>query len=290
MGITLLLKYFKNIFFILIPSLVFTLEPTILSKKIDSEKSRIYQNFSFTHKKNTRFFCLSLPVDKEKDLSCIIVLAGLKTGQENLKYIFNKGNYAFIGYEYPSILQNPNIPFSKILSLKRETLEIPSEILEITKWVKKQPWSNKKVSICGFSFGAMFIPAIYTLAQEKNISLSPGIIAYGSADLFPIFYKNLPGSIFKKFIKASIATILFKKLTPSYHLPHLKNNFLIINGINDPYIPFKQAKKLQELTPYPKTIINLNSSHLSPQKPKLLKKLNKICKEWLDPFLNKKEQ
>ncbi|KPK32650.1 MAG: hypothetical protein AMS24_03505 [Chlamydiae bacterium SM23_39] len=285
-----LVKNFKIIFFIFfIISPSFAFEPVILSEKKDFKKSRIYKNMSFFYKKKKILFCLSLPLEKKHNLSSIIVLAGLETGQENLKYIFDKGNYAFIGYEYPSILKKKKFSFSEILSLKRETEAIPSEILEITEWIKSQNWSNKKISICGFSFGAMFIPSIYHLSEKKTISLSPGIIAYGGADLFPIFYINFPGSSFTKFIKASLATLLFKKLKPSSHLPYLKNNFLIINGRNDPYIPFKQAQKLQKLTPYPKTIINLDTTHLSPKKTELLKTLNIICKEWLDPFLNQQQ-
>jgi hypothetical protein len=260
----------------------FSEEPTIISKK--TENSRIFENMAFLEE--DIHFCLSLPSNlKNQKLFCIIVMAGLETGQKNLQYISNMGDYAFIGFEYPSIIKSKKYHILDLLKIRRKFLKIPKDILKIVNYAKNSPWSNKKVSIAGFSFGAMFVPAIYHLAQKENVLLGPGIIAYAGADLYPIFYTNFKGSKPMRMIKASIASLILKPLKPSSHLPYLKGDFLIINGKRDKNIPFEQAKKLQRLTPYPKTIVNLEEEHLGPETTKILKEINEICKKWMDEKL-----
>lgn len=259
----------------------FSEEPIIISKKM--ENSRIFENMAFL--KEDIHFCLSLPSKLKDKLFCIIVMAGLETGQKNLQYISNMGDYAFIGFEYPPIIKSKKYSPLDLLKIRRKFLKIPKDILKIVNFSKNSPWSNKKVSVAGFSFGAMFVPAIYHLALKENIPLGPGIIAYAGADLYPIFYTNFKGSKPRRMIKASVASLLLKPLKPSSHLPYLKGDFLIINGKNDKNIPFEQAKKLQRLTPYPKTIVNLEEEHLGPKKQEILKKINKICKKWMDEKL-----
>ena len=265
----------------------FATEPVIISERVDKKTQRTFQNLSYTPQKKPIFFCLSLPDNiPEEGLSCIIVMAGLAQGQKNLEYIKNLKNFAFIGYEYPSILRKEHKAIFNFYDIRKQTTHVPLDILDMVSFIKKQNWSNKEVAIAGFSFGAMFVPAIYHAAQEKDISLGPGVIAFAGADLYPLLKRILSGNKFTKTIKASIAASLFNPLEPAKHLPYLRNNFLIINGKYDEYIPFDQAKKLQNLTPEPKTIINLDTNHLSPTNQQQLKELNKICGKWFEEKLN----
>ena len=49
---------------------------------------------------------------------------------------------------------------------------------------------------------------------------------------------------------------------PALHLPYLRGEFLIINGKRDELIPAESARRLQELTPEPKTVVNLDVYNL----------------------------
>lgn len=259
-------------------------EEVLISEKIDRSKNRIYKDMALVSNKEKIHFCLSLPLDVKKEIYTIIVMAGLETGRKNLQYIYDMGNYAFVGYEYPAVLkERPNI--FNIFSLRKKTLGVPQEILNIVRWTRSKSWSKKDIIIAGFSFGAIFVPSIYHMAEDEEILLGPGIIAYGGADLYPLFYANLKGSNFKKTLKSYIASYFLKPLEPSLHLPYIKGDFLIINGIDDKKVPFSQAKKLQELTPEPKTIINLKTGHMSAKTTDLLKRINYISIKWLDERL-----
>jgi len=273
-------------FFICLALKSFCTEPITISENVDKKTERTYQNLSYIPDKEPIFFCLSFPAKIPKEgLTCIIVMAGLEQGQKNLEFIQEPRNYVLIGYEYPLILRNKHRSLFDLYRIRKQTIHIPFDILDISTWVLKQTWSNKQVSVAGFSFGAMFVPAIYHEAEKKDIPLGPGVIAYAGADLYPILKINLPGNEFTKSLKASIAAFLLKSLEPAKHLPYLHNDFLIINGKYDDYIPFEQAQKLQELTPKPKTIINLETSHLSPTNKKQLREINRICDRWFEDKL-----
>jgi len=274
-------------FFICTALNCFCTDPITISESVDMKTQRTYQNLSYMPQNVPIFFCLSFPAKIPKEgLTCIIVMAGLAQGQKNLEFIEEPRNYAFIGYEYPLLLQEKHRSIFDLYKIRKQTIHVPFDILDIASWVLKQTWSNQIVSVAGFSFGAMFVPAIYHEAEKQDIPLAPGVIAYAGADLYPILKINLPGNKFTKPLKASIAAFLLKSLEPSKHLPYLHNDFLIINGKYDDYIPFEQAQKLQELTPKPKTIINLETSHLSPANKSQLREINRICDRWFEDKLH----
>jgi esterase/lipase len=146
-----------------------------------------------------------------------------------------------------------------------------------------QKWySNQKIIIVGVSFGAIFVPATYHLAKNNNVLLSNCVLAYAGADLYEIFlnaFKNY--KIFKKPL-AFFANELFKDLDPKYHLNYITSKMLIINGMNDEYIPKKSVELLQKNAPSNKTIINLDSKHIQPEKNSLLNKVEDITLKWIE--------
>jgi hypothetical protein len=230
-------------------------------------------------------FSISYPKELKKNENVLILLDGLETGRNSLKYIPHPPNYILIGYEFPQALQrlrNKSVLFH-LYSTRKAAMCVPIQLLCIVKWIEKQPWyNNKNVDIIGVSFGAIFVPATYHLAEKNNIDLGLGIIAYGGAGLYDIFYANLKKHKILRIPLAYLAYLTFKPLDPVFHLPYIHGKFLIINGLKDKSIPFKAAKKLQELTPEPKTIINLDTEHMSPEKQALINRVVNLSLKWLN--------
>lgn len=242
-----------------------------------------------TGRSGTANITVSLPQKiPPEGLPCIIVLAGFETGKKSLQYIPVHGNYSLISFEYPlrhKSITKWNIPFH-LLPARHAFFQTPSQITTVARWAQQQPWSNKKpVIILGFSFGGLFIPAVYHLAQKQNLKLGPGVIGYAGADLYTIYYENIPESWWFRSPLASFFSYLTSPLDPVHHLPHLKGEFLLINGLQDKKIPWSSAKKLHELTPEPKTIIKLDTAHMYKDNTELLLRLNNISKEWLEKRL-----
>ncbi|HSW71937.1 MAG TPA: hypothetical protein VLG44_00820, partial [Chlamydiales bacterium] len=159
--------------------------------------------------------------------------------------------------------------------------DVPGQITTLVDWVQKQSWfDGEPPCLMGFSFGTQFIPAIYHLAEKQKISLGPGVLAFGGAGLFRLFY-SVPGNIFIKILRGCVGEILFLPLEPEKHLPYVHGEFLVMNGDYDELIPFSAALKLQRLVPEPKTVINLEVPHLQPKNDPLLQELIAIARKWL---------
>lgn len=288
------MNFFK--FFFIISLFSVNLFSNFLDKQLPSIKkiskdsyedlpTREYENITLeTNEFGEIKFSISLPKDIKKDENVLILLDGLETGKKSLTYIPHPPNYVIIGYEFSKNLQRlkKKSVFLHLPSTRKAVLDVPFKLLGIVKWVEKQPWYSKKnIAIIGVSFGAIFVPATYHLAEINHMHLGLGIIAFGGANLYDIFYANLKNY---KFLKAPIAYLayeLFKPIDPVFHLPYIHGKFLIINGTKDKNIPFKSAQKLQELTPEPKTIVNIDTEHMDPEKPIIINKVAEISLEWL---------
>lgn len=231
-------------------------------------------------------FTMSLPEKvPPKGLPTILIVGGLKTGQESLQFIPDHGEYALIAYEYPKrlkTLHKINV-LLHIYTVRKAALEVPIELIDMLHYLYKQPWINEEpISLMGYSFGATFMPVTYVTAENEGLKLGPGVMAYGGAGVYCLFKENLPLPDFLKDPVATMAAATFKPIDPIIYAPKMKGDFLIINGIYDSQIPLKCAHRLQDLVPEPKTVMNLETEHMSPQNPDLNLRLINISRTWLE--------
>jgi hypothetical protein len=252
----------------------------------DAYHKRVFTDVVLSTKKNNKiYFTVSLPKNSSnKPLKCIFLVAGLETGQKSLSYVEDHADYAIIAYEYSPVIKqfHKNFSFFSINKLKDTVISIPQDWLSIINWVRYQPWcQTNAISIAGFSFGAIFIPATYHLAQVENVQLGPGIIAYAGVGIKCLLNANLKVNKWLKKPLSWFGSVLFRPVDPLVHAGHLKNYFLIINGLNDDKIPTKCRKDLQRAIPKPKKIINLQTKHMSPDDQPLLNRLVRISKDFL---------
>jgi fermentation-respiration switch protein FrsA (DUF1100 family) len=174
-------------------------------------------------------------------------------------------------------------PIVEIPVIRKSMLSVPSQVLALHQWVSNQPWTEKeRVTFTGFSFGAMFLPAVFHLADSRDEVLNPGIIAYAGADISDLLYTNMEkiDSPWRSF-GAWLGEMAIYGIEPARHLPYMNNKFLLINGIRDHQISTYSWKKLHRLVPQPKTVVILDEGHMHPRKPELTKKLVKISRKWL---------
>jgi hypothetical protein len=223
-----------------------------------------------------------LPAD---DLPVMVILGGLEIGRESMAYITNPGQNVLIVYQYP---YHPRYWYdgaavTQIPLIRNAVLTVPAQVVEVVQWVLQQSWSDpQRISILGYSFGALFVPAVYHLAYEKNFRLAPGVIAYGGADVFRLLNTNLKNidQPWRLPIAWLAATAIYAA-DPLNHLPHMHNEFLIINGNQDHQVPEYCWQKQDELTPEPKTVMILDEGHMHFRKPELTKRLVHMSQVWL---------
>jgi hypothetical protein len=218
-------------------------------------------------------------------LPVMVILGGLEIGRESMAYISDPGQNALIVYQYP---YHPRYWYdgaavTQIPVIRNAVLTVPAQVVEVVQWVLQQSWpDSQRISILGYSFGALFVPAVYHLAYKKNFKLAPGVIAYGGADVFRLLNTNLKNidQPWRLPIAWLAATAIYAA-DPLNHLQHMHNEFLIINGSQDHQIPPYCWQKVHTMTPEPKTILILDEGHMHFRKPELTKRLVVISQKWL---------
>ncbi|MEA3373406.1 MAG: hypothetical protein U9Q62_06905 [Campylobacterota bacterium] len=218
-------------------------------------------------------------------LPIVIIMGGLEVGRDDFKLIPDPGENIYIIFKYPYTPEYwyEGAPLVEIPVIRKSVLSVPSQALTLYRWASEQPWAEeRRVLFTGFSFGAMFLPAIYHLAAGHDEALNPGVIAYAGVDISDILYTNLEELETPwRSLAAWLGETAIYGVEPARHLPYTKNDFLLINGTKDHQISPYSWKRLHQLTPDPKTVVILNEGHMHPRKPELTRKLVKISREWL---------
>jgi len=252
-----------------------------------TREKRHFRDITFTSEEGDSIkVTLSLPVEMNNErLPVLVILGGLRTGRRNLKLIPDHGKNILIGYEYPYNQRKweKNIKLFEIFVIRQAILRVPSAVAAITMWASDQIWADKqRICLLGCSFGAFFTPSICRIVASNQLILGPNIIAFGGTDIYEMLHFNFrfhPEWLRKPL--AWIAATAIRPVEPALHLPLMKGEFLVINGKYDEKIPSTSVEGIQKLTPDPKTIINLEESHMHPKKPELTKLVVETGIQWL---------
>ncbi|NOX37554.1 MAG: hypothetical protein GXO78_08455 [Calditrichaeota bacterium] len=228
---------------------------------------------------------LSFPEGVQDVLPVIFVLGGLEVGRQSLFYIPDHGQNVIVAYEYP---YSPHYwyqgtPLSEIPAIRRAALRVPAQILAVWQWIRQQSWADTtRMTLTGYSFGAMFVPAIYHLGRQKGIRFGPTVIVYGGTRIDRLLAHNmifLPSLV--RPVIAFLAARAIYPLEPSRHLSALTGEFLLINGWYDQLVPEWSWMPLQQGIPGQKTILNLPEAHMHPGNPELTRRLVRLSRQWL---------
>ncbi len=248
---------------------------------------RTYRHIALTteYLGNIEAFISEPKVIPAEGLPVIIIMGGLEVDADTFKLIPDPGENIYIVFKYPYTPEywKEGSPVVEIPVIRKLILSVPSQALSLYEWVSKQPWTEKKrITFAGFSFGAMFLPAVYHLADSHDEVLNPGIIAYAGTDISDLLYTNMGkiDSLWRSSLAWLGETAIYG-IEPAHHLPYMNNEFLLINGMRDHQISTYSWEKLHRLIPQPKTVVILDEDHMHPRKPELTKKLVKIIRKWL---------
>ena len=149
------------------------------------------------------------------------MLGGLVTGADNINYIKDAGDNAIIGYAWPLpvrlhgvsdfVLQAPD--------LYHNVITIPGQMASALNWLINQPWPDaKRISLLGFSQGALAVPAVQDIAAHDGIRIGWTVIAYGGASLGAVLASNphLKPTWLGKSL-APLVDLVFHSLEPTVH-------------------------------------------------------------------------
>ena len=230
---------------------------------------------------------LSLPSDLApggEKLPVVLILGGLSSGRMSLKYVQVHGRNVLVGYQYPYTQGTwyENAGPGEIPRIRRAVHAVPAQCSALVEWIQQQPWADAgRVQLLGYSFGALFTPAALRVMQADHLTIPTATIAFGGADLGAIGAQNIGGPRGARKLVVWLAASALRPIEPELHLPHLRGEFLLISGTHDAMIPVRCAQRLQDLTPDPKTIVNLDAEHLDPRRPEQMQLVVQINRTWL---------
>ncbi len=250
-------------------------------------ENREYHKLEFANANGERIACLlSLPDPiGDQAIPALIILGGLEIGVENLRQIPAPGRNAILIYQYP---YHPRYWYygsaiREIPVIRESVLRVPAQVLALRKWITTQAWSDSsRINIAGYSFGALFVPAILHLARERGQQIPHAVISYGGADLYHLLTHNMTnvGQPWRSLV-SRLAAAAIRGIEPAFHAPYLQSDILLINGTRDTQIPDSSWRLLHRLVPDPKQIILLDEGHMDPRKTELTIKLVAQTKNWL---------
>ncbi len=228
---------------------------------------------------------LSLPMGPARPLPVVLILGGLEVGRESLRYVESHGPNAMLAYAYPRPTQDlyeGNALF-KLPRIRRAALAVPSQITALLAWARLQPWADPdRMSLLGYSFGAMFVPAAARVAAARGVPLRAIVMAYGGADLPALLAANSSlRPVRLRLIAARAVGAVVRPLEPALHLPHLRQEALFLAGRQDRRVPLACARLMQSLKPPPKSVLELEAGHMDPRLPQLNRRIVKASKDWL---------
>ena len=221
-------------------------------------------------------------------LPVLFILGGLETGFDSVQHVSDIGDNILVGYNWPL---NSKLP--KGISILTESSNIykgiyksPGQIAKAIEWVSNQSWSEKeKISLLGFSIGAIASPAVQHIIENKGVTkIGWTVLAYGGTNIGQLVNSN--PNIKPKWAKPLfgwIIQLLFNPIDPKEHLEYISGNFLLINGKDDEFIPKESSSLMQKLTPSPKNIILLDGKHMGvgEKQKELLSIIIKETRMWL---------
>jgi pimeloyl-ACP methyl ester carboxylesterase len=215
----------------------------------------------------------------------VMVLAGLRTGRESLAFLDAHGPNKLVGYEYPYNQENfyQRSRVSQLPAIRRAILDVPAQVTLVADMLARDPAVDpERTALLGFSFGAMFVPAVQRVAAAEGRPFDAMIMAYGGADIAGLLDANL--RVRSGFLRGRIAATgatLVHAMEPGHHLPRISGRFLVIHGDQDAQIPTVLAEGMAELTPEPKEIVVLAAGHMGPSDPALTARVVAISQDWL---------
>ncbi len=216
----------------------------------------------------------------DQSMPVIFVAAGLYSSADTLNLLPRRSDVVFVVFEY-SFKKTPGVDF--FAGIESAIPSIPQQVSSALNYLSQQPWSKpNELHSIGISFGSLVMPLCLRVAQLQGTKIHSAILAYGGADISIILDHELEGKIGhrEREILVEYLSIPLKFFDPTRHLPELSTEILIAYGKEDRVIPFASTEKMIELTPEPKTVVELPGAHIDVGEWEVISNFGNLVVEW----------
>lgn len=252
-----------------------------------SGEARRYDDLSLvTARAGTVRITTSRPASPwSEELPLALVIGGLRTGRAALDFVPRHGGNVLAAYEYPGGGDERfgDAGLSDVPEIRRAVLRVPAQVRAAADFLRRERGVDPgRISLLGYSLGALFVPAAQRLASEHGMPFRAVVVAYGGADLARLLRANLDlePALLRRAAARAVATAI-RPLEPGLHLPHLEGDVLILHGTGDVRIPEASVDMLIRLTPEPKEVVRLEGAHMGPGQDRVNEQVVRWSRAWL---------
>lgn len=223
-----------------------------------------------------------------RPLPVVFVLGGHQAGQAAIDSLGPPGENILVGYDWPVPRKLPTTAGEWLRAtpeLRSQVLAVPGQVTAALAWLEAQPWADaERMSLAGFSLGAIAAPAIQRLATAEGTRINWTVLGYGGAGLgdliseHPAVRRHRLGGVV-----ARAVGLLLQPIEPAHHLPSLQGRFLLIEGRDDRLISAKAVARFRALTPEPREVVLLEGDHpgTGSRQEALLQEIVAVTRGWL---------
>lgn len=268
--------------------------PFVLAKQVYAQENRdgehrIHSDITLTAPGELPVrFVVSLPEDTTGEpMPVQIVVGGLRAGRENIQRLPSPvGRNAIIAFQYPgrdAISDKKRSVPARILAIREGAVVTPRQLVATLRWAGEQPWADpSRVSLLGYSLGAIFVPATHETARANKVETGVTILAFGGADVSAIVPQALKfRTPALRWMVGVLAGSVLHPIEPRYFLPRMETQTLLINAEADELIPPASARLMTDLTPPPKWVVTMPGDHIDPRDPVVLSHVVNLSRDWL---------
>ncbi len=218
----------------------------------------------------------------------VVVLGGIPEGDMTLAMVPDPGANVLVGLDWPV---DPNtVPddirmIEALVRTRDRILAAPGSLVSALGWVVEQPWADgERVTLLGFSMGAIAAPSIHRIAAEQGLEIDATVLAYGGAGFADMIgsHPELRPAWARPLIGWALGAAL-NPIDPAHHLSAMIGDFLVLQGANDTLLARVATERFHDLVPDPKEVVTFEGDHMGigPGQRRLLYQIIDTSRDWL---------
>jgi len=225
-------------------------------------------------------YYLSLP-EKSGKFPAVIVIGGLETGKKSVEIVSElagERDLVLMGMDYPYYGKRsfkgwdvlPSIP-----AIRKAALDsVRGVVMMVDYLYQREDVAQDTIVLIGVSLGAPV--SIVAGGIDERIAAVGAL--YGGGNI-----RRMVTSVTGSSIAGWTAGMLLAPVEPLDYVARISPRpLLMINSPEDEFIPYICTEQLYQKAGKPKKLIPLNTDHVLPDKPELLRELLSYVDVWLD--------
>lgn len=213
----------------------------------------------------------------------LLILGGVRTGKRTVDYLGDTGDWMVLALDYP--YHGPRSGLSRreflaaLPAMRRAMLDtVPAGMLAVDYLWRRGDVARDRVLLAGGSFGALFAPALG--AAEPRISAVA--IFFGAGDLEALIDANLDLAWPLKPLVTWCGSVLVSPMEPLKYIGRISPRpVFLLNGTDDPAMPERCSRALQEAAQEPKAVRWLPVGHVNVRSPEFHRQVVDEFVSWL---------